>query len=222
MGGDCYDWINLGSVRLALLIADVSGKGTPASLLMASVHASMQALAGTAAPTKVIERLNGFLFLKTQANKYVTLFYGELDVASGRLAYVNAGHVPPYRVTRDGTVSRLLTGGLALGILDDVSYEAGEVKLEPGDVVAMVTDGVTEANSPDEREFGDERVCEALCTLSGGSEGLDHPGRPDKRRSTNGRARGLQRRPDRPHPEGPMTWTRSRTFFLKTGDGGAT
>jgi phosphoserine phosphatase RsbU/P len=169
VGGDCYDWINLGSGRLALVIADVSGKGTPASLLMASVHASMQALAGTAAPAQVMERLNRFLFARTQANRYVTLFYAEFDAASRRLAYVNAGHVPPYQVARDGTVSRLLMGGLALGILDEVSYESGQVTLEPGDVVAMVTDGVTEANSPDEREFGDERVCEALRTLSGGN-----------------------------------------------------
>jgi sigma-B regulation protein RsbU (phosphoserine phosphatase) len=166
VGGDCYDWINLGGGRLALVIADVSGKGTPASLLMASVHAFMQALAGTAPPAQVIERLNDFLFARTQANRYVTLFYGELDAASRRLAYVNAGHVPPYRIARDGTASRLLTGGLVLGIFDGLSYETGQVRLEPGDVVAMVTDGVTEANSPDEREFGDERVFEALRSLS--------------------------------------------------------
>ncbi|HKB39955.1 MAG TPA: SpoIIE family protein phosphatase [Gemmataceae bacterium] len=167
VGGDCYDWINLGSGRLALVIADVSGKGTPASLLMASVHAFIQALAGTAAPAQVIERLNRFLFASTQENRYVTLFYAELDAGSRRLSYVNAGHVPPYRIARDGTVSRLLTGGLALGILDELSYETGEVRLEPGDVVAMVTDGVTEANAPDESEFGDERVCETLSPLSG-------------------------------------------------------
>ena len=169
VGGDCYDWIDLGSGRLAFVIADVSGKGTPASLLMASVHASIQALAGTAGPAQVIERLNRFLFARTQANRYVTLFYAELDAASRRLTYVNAGHVPPYRVTPDGTVSRLLTGGLVLGILDPVTYEAGEVRLDPGDVLAVVTDGVTEANSPDEREFGDDRVCKALRALSGGS-----------------------------------------------------
>ena len=169
VGGDCYDWIDLGSGRLAFVIADVSGKGTPASLLMASVHASIQALAGTAGPAQVIERLNRFLFARTQANRYVTLFYAELDAAARRLTYVNAGHVPPYRVTPDGTVSRLLTGGLVLGILDPVTYEAGEVRLDPGDVLAVVTDGVTEANSPDEREFGDERVCKALRALSKGS-----------------------------------------------------
>jgi len=169
VGGDSYDWVELGGDRLALVIADVSGKGTPASLLMASVHASVQALAGTAAPSQVIGRLNRFLFANTQASRFVTLFYAELDVASRRLAYVNAGHVPPYRLARDGSVSRLVDGGPALGLIDEASYEVGEVKLQPGDVVAMVTDGVTEATSPDDREFGDDRVCETLRTLSDGS-----------------------------------------------------
>lgn len=169
VGGDYYDWMPLSGGRLALVIADVSGKGTPASILMASVHASVQALAGTAAPARVLERLNRFLFASTQTNKYVTLFYAELDPESRRLAYVNAGHLPPYRIARDGTVARLPEGGPALGLLDDVAYEAGEVTLQPGDTVAMVTDGVTEALSPDDREFGDERVCGALRALLGGS-----------------------------------------------------
>jgi sigma-B regulation protein RsbU (phosphoserine phosphatase) len=162
VGGDAYDWMDLGGGRLALVIADVSGKGTPASLLMASVHASVRALAGTAPPALVVERLNRFLFASTPANRFVTFFYAELDAPSRRLAYVNAGHVPPYRLARDGTMSRLTAGGPALGLLDEASYETGEVQLQAGDVVAMVTDGVTEAYSPDEREFGDDRVCEVL------------------------------------------------------------
>jgi sigma-B regulation protein RsbU (phosphoserine phosphatase) len=169
VGGDSYDWIPLGGGRLALVVADVSGKGTPASLLMASVHASVQALAGTAAPARLVERLNRFLFASTQPSRFVTLFYAELDAASRRLAFVNAGHVPPYRVTPDGRVSRLVDGGPALGLLADASYDVGELRLDPGDVVAIVTDGVTEARSPDESEFGDERVCEALRGPSGGS-----------------------------------------------------
>jgi serine phosphatase RsbU (regulator of sigma subunit) len=169
VGGDSYDWIPLGEGRLALVIADVAGKGTPASLLMASVHASVQALAGTTGPGELVERLNRFLFANTQSNRFVTLFYAELDAAKHRLAYVNAGHVPPYRVARTGAVSRLVEGGPALGLLAEASYEVGEVGLEPGDVVAMVTDGVTEAASADEREFGDDRVCEALRRLPGGS-----------------------------------------------------
>ena len=157
VGGDSYDWIPLGAERLALVIADVAGKGTPASLLMASVHAFVHAIAGTATPVQVIERLNRFLLARTQASRFVTLFYAELDAATRRLAYVNAGHVPPYRVARDGTVSRLLEGGPAPGLLAEASYDVGELRLEPGELVAMVTDGVTEAMSPDEREFGDER-----------------------------------------------------------------
>jgi sigma-B regulation protein RsbU (phosphoserine phosphatase) len=169
VGGDSYDWIPLGGERLALVVADVAGKGTPASLLMASVHAFVHALAGTAAPGQVMERLNRFLLARTQASRFVTLFYAELDAATRRLAYVRAGHVPPYRIARDGTLSRLAEGGPALGLLAEGSYEVGEVALEPGDLVAVVTDGVTEAMSPDEREFGDDRVCEALCRLSGES-----------------------------------------------------
>jgi sigma-B regulation protein RsbU (phosphoserine phosphatase) len=169
VGGDSYDWIPLGEGRLALVVADVAGKGTPASLLMASVHASVQALAGTAAPARLVERLNRFLFARTQTSRFVTLFYAELDAEGRRLAYVNAGHVPPYRVARDGTLGRLREGGPALGLLAEASYEEGDVSLEPGDLVAVVTDGVTEAASPDGREFGDDGVCEALLLRSGGS-----------------------------------------------------
>jgi sigma-B regulation protein RsbU (phosphoserine phosphatase) len=152
------------------VIADVAGKGTPASLLMASVHAFVHALAGTAAPGQLLERLNRFLLARTQTSRFVTLFYAELDTARRRLAYVNAGHIPPYRVGRDGTLSRLSEGGgPALGLLAEASYDVGELNLEPGDLVAMVTDGVTEAMSPDDREFDDERICEALRKLSQGS-----------------------------------------------------
>jgi sigma-B regulation protein RsbU (phosphoserine phosphatase) len=167
VGGDSYDWIPLGGGRLALVVADVAGKGAPASLLMASVHASVRALAGTTAPARLVERLNRFLCASTPASRFVTLFYAELDPAARRMAYVNAGHVPPYRVGRDGAVRRLLGGGPALGLLADASFEQGHVDLVGGDVVAVVTDGVTEAASPDDREFGDERVAEALRRASG-------------------------------------------------------
>ena len=122
VGGDSYDWIDLGGGRLALVVADASGKGTPASLLMASVHAFVHARAGTDAPAQMMERLNRFLVARTQANQYVTLFYAELDATERRLAYVNAGHVPPYHVARDGTVRRLPGGGPPLGLLEGASY----------------------------------------------------------------------------------------------------
>ena len=100
MGGDHYDMIPLGDERWALAIADVSGKGAPASILMASVHASLRALAGSTGPEQLMARLNRFLFESTQDNKYVTLFYAELDPARRRLSYVNAGHVPPFWLRR--------------------------------------------------------------------------------------------------------------------------
>lgn len=170
VGGDLYDWIPLEGGRLALVVADVSGKGTPASLLMASVHASVHALAGTAPPGQVVARLNRFLFASTQPSRFVTLFYAELDPASRRLSYVNAGHVPPCRLSSDGTLVRLGEGGPAVGLLAEAQadYATGEAVLQPGDVVVMLTDGVTEASSPDDREFGDERVVEALLPRSGG------------------------------------------------------
>ena len=125
VGGDYYDFIPLEGERLGLVIADVSGKGTPASLMMASVHAWLQAMAGTARPTQVLERLNRFLYANTQTSRYVTLFYGELDPARRRLAYVNAGHVPPYVRRGDGREERLTAGGPVLGLLEDVSLEEG-------------------------------------------------------------------------------------------------
>jgi phosphoserine phosphatase RsbU/P len=172
VGGDHYDVIPLGGGRLALTIADVSGKGAPASILMASVHASLRALAGTAPPVVLLEKLNRFLLDSTQPNKYVTLVYAELDPAARRLAYVNAGHVPPFLVRGDGRRERLTSGGAVLGLLEDVRFEVGHVDLRSGDVMAMLTDGATEALSPDEEEFGDDRAADVLAAPADGADAL--------------------------------------------------
>jgi phosphoserine phosphatase RsbU/P len=162
VGGDHYDFIPLPDGRLALAVADVSGKGSPASILMASVHASLRALAGTAEPRQLMERLSRFLFESTQANRYVTLFYAELDPSARRLRYVNGGHVPPFHVSAEGQVERLTEGGPVLGLLEGVAYGEGEVDLAPGEVLAAVTDGATEATSSQGAEFGDEGMSEVL------------------------------------------------------------
>lgn len=162
VGGDYYDVIPLEGDRLAVVIADVSGKGTPASIMMASVHASLQAMAGTAPPGRLLERLNRFLYANTQSNRYVTLFYAELDPRRRSLVYVNAGHVPPYLRRADGRVERLRAGGAVLGLLEDVALEVDEVSLGRGDLCVAVTDGVTEALDPSGEEFGDGRVVAAL------------------------------------------------------------
>jgi len=169
VGGDHYDVIPLDDGRVALTIADVSGKGTPASLLMASVHAWLRALAGTTSPLAFMERLSRFLYASTQANKYVTLFYAELEPCSRHLVYVNGGHVPPFLVRADGSRERLTAGGTALGLLEEGAYEAGEVYLQAGDTLLMVTDGATEALSPEEVEFGDERIFDTISAARGRS-----------------------------------------------------
>jgi serine phosphatase RsbU (regulator of sigma subunit) len=110
----------------------------------------------------VLERLNRFLCASTQESKYVTLFYAEIDPASRRLSYVTAGHIPPYLVRAKGAVERLRAGGPVLGLLEDASFEEGEVELSAGDLLAVVTDGVTETVSTTDEEFGDERVCASL------------------------------------------------------------
>ncbi len=171
VGGDYYDFIPLEGGRMAVVVADVSGKGTPASILMASVHASLRATAGTASPAVLLGRLNRFLCASTQDSKYVTLFYAEIDPVSRRLRYVNAGHIPPCLVRAGGEVERLRTGGPVIGMLDEAIYDEDEVQMGSGDLLAVVTDGVTEALSPEEEEFGDVGVCETLQGAEGSAEG---------------------------------------------------
>jgi sigma-B regulation protein RsbU (phosphoserine phosphatase) len=171
VGGDHYDHIPLRDGGLALAIADVSGKGTPASILMASVHAWLRALAGSAPPALLMERLSRFLFENTQDNRYVTLFYAELAADGRRVRYVNAGHVPPYLIAADGSCRRLGEGGPVLGLLESMPYEVGDLRLGPGDLLAMVTDGATEALSTADEEFGDDRVLASLRAAAQGSAG---------------------------------------------------
>jgi sigma-B regulation protein RsbU (phosphoserine phosphatase) len=168
VGGDYYDFVPLSGNRLGVVIADVSGKGTPASLMMASVHAWLRALAGTESAALILERLNRFVYASTETSRYVTLFYGELDPARRRLVYVNAGHVPPFVVRAGGGEERLRCGGPVLGLLDEVRLEPGELLFEPGDLLAAVTDGATEATDPAGLEFGDERVRQTLAAEPGG------------------------------------------------------
>jgi sigma-B regulation protein RsbU (phosphoserine phosphatase) len=169
VGGDHYDFIPLPGGRVALTVADVSGKGTPASLLMASVHASLRALAGTLPPARLLERLSRFLYDSTQAHRYVTIFYAELDPASGTLVYVNGGHVPPCLLRAGGEEVRLTRGGPVLGLIEIApdAFEVGTVAFGRGDVLALVTDGVTEACSPDEVEYGERRLFDTLHAAAG-------------------------------------------------------
>ncbi len=168
VGGDYYDAIALSPRRFFAAVADVSGKGTPASLLMASVHAWLRARAGGEAPlNQLISELNSFLCASTLANKFVTFFCAEVDIDKLEVRYVNAGHIPPVVLGADGGTTRLTEGGPALGLLEGAPYDMGRHQLRRGDALIVVTDGATEAGrEADEVEFGDEGVVASLSRAS--------------------------------------------------------
>lgn len=163
IGGDYYDFIQKEDGRLVIALGDVSGKGTAAALLMSSLHASVHAQAGshdTLAAT--ISAVNRYLADNIPSNRFVTLFYAELDPASGTLSFLNAGHNPPLIVHAAGTVEQLASGGLPLGIKRDAEYREGRTQLQMGDVLVIYSDGVTEAASPSGEEFGPTRLYEVV------------------------------------------------------------
>ena len=162
IGGDYYDFIQRDDGRLVIALGDVSGKGTAAALLMSSLHASVHAQAGshdTLAET--ISAVNRYLADNIPSNRFVTLFYAELDPASGSLSFLNAGHNPPLIVHAAGTVEQLASGGLPLGIKRDAEYREGRTQLQMGDVLVIYSDGVTEARVLGE-EFGPTRLYEVV------------------------------------------------------------
>ncbi|MGI8734672.1 MAG: SpoIIE family protein phosphatase [Pyrinomonadaceae bacterium] len=163
IGGDYYDFIQREDGRLVIALGDVSGKGTAAALLMSSLHASVHAQAGshdTLAET--ISAVNRYLADNIPSNRFVTLFYAELDPATGSLSFLNAGHNPPLIVHAAGTVEQLASGGLPLGIRRDAEYREGRTQLQMGDVLVIYSDGVTEAASPSGEEFGPTRLYEVV------------------------------------------------------------
>lgn len=159
VGGDCYDAIELGEGRVLLSVADVSGKGTPASLLMANFQAALRALAGLNLPlSELAARVNDIINGNTSADKFITAFFGILDPSEGTFRYVNAGHNPPYHFHKNGT-DALDVGGLILGVMPTlIPYQVGEISMAPGDMVILYTDGVTEAMSKQREEYGDDRL----------------------------------------------------------------
>ncbi len=159
VGGDYFDCIPLDDDHIAVTIADVSGKGIPASLLMSSLHAGLRNLvtAHGDIPT-MVAKLNNFLYANTSFDKFVTFFYAEIDLAEQSLTYVNAGHNPPYLIHDDGSWRRLETGGLILGMMPDMIYQSEKVPLQKHDLILMFTDGVTEAKSTADIDYDEERL----------------------------------------------------------------
>jgi serine phosphatase RsbU (regulator of sigma subunit) len=166
VGGDYYDFVPAPDGRLAVALGDVSGKGLPAALVMTSLQGMVQALAVQSDDLgNVMGALDRFVAARCPSNRFVSLFYALLDPASGGIVYCNAGHNPPLLVRADGSVERLAVCGTVLGILPEIGYSERRTSLEPGDALVVYSDGVTEATSPDDEEFGDGRLAELLCTL---------------------------------------------------------
>ena len=163
IGGDYYDFIQREDGRLVIALGDVSGKGTAAALLMSSLHASIHAQTGSHdSLVETISAVNRYLADNIPSNRFVTLFYAELDPESGALSFLNAGHNPPLIVHAAGTVEQLASGGLPLGIKANAEYREGRTTLQRGDVLVIYSDGVTEAASPGGEEFGPTRLYEVV------------------------------------------------------------
>lgn len=157
VGGDAFDLALLDEHRLAISIADVSGKGLPAALLMSSVQATIRAVAGGADPAAVCGHVNRTLAGQIPDGRFVTLVLAVLDPHTRRVVYANAGHNQPIHVRRDGAASRLDRGGPVLGVMPDAAYELGTITLEPGDRLLFFTDGLVEATDGRD-EFGEARL----------------------------------------------------------------
>lgn len=159
IGGDYYDFIEMDENHLVLCLGDVTGKGLPASLLMANLQATIRGQTHSDTPVKeCIRRANRLLYQSTDVEKFVTLFYGTLDINRHQLCYCNAGHNDPILFSETTPLRVLRTGGLILGIMDDAIYEQEVLPLQPNDVLVVYSDGITEAMDSLEQEYGEERL----------------------------------------------------------------
>ncbi len=167
VGGDYYDIIKLTENKTALVIADVSGKGTPASLLMANIQSAVHSYLKlyeeiTFDLAKVTEKINELIYENTSAEKFITFFWGILDSDNNTFEYINAGHNPPF-LLKNNKIIPLTEGGFMIGILDSgIYYEVGKVTIDKNDVVVFYTDGVTEALNKTGDEFGEVRLTKVL------------------------------------------------------------
>jgi sigma-B regulation protein RsbU (phosphoserine phosphatase) len=169
IGGDYYDFLELDNGQIGIALADVSGKGVAAALIMSVVQASLRIISsgGDVSPARLVARMNEVVYRSTPSSKYATFFYAQLDRQRRQLQYVNAGHNPPYlfragrRSTADGAspdIEQLSVGGTVVGMFPEMDYEEATVQLNPGDVLVAFTDGVPEAHNLEDEEFGEERL----------------------------------------------------------------
>lgn len=190
VGGDYHDFLPLPDGGLGIAIADVSGKGVPAALLMSNLQATLRGRVLAGATTEhVVRDVNRHICSSTGPESFISFFLGELHPERGTFSFTNAGHNPPVLVRRDGRVELLETGGLLLGVFPEATYERGEAHLEPGDMLVLYTDGLTEAGDPDGDLYSEERLVAALQRQRGRSARELHEGILEEiRRFQRGRA----------------------------------
>ncbi|HTY36946.1 MAG TPA: GAF domain-containing SpoIIE family protein phosphatase [Bacteroidota bacterium] len=171
VGGDYYDFIPLTDGTYAVVIADVSGKGVPAALLVSTLHATLHAyIEGTRDLAALVRRLNDVIHLNTEAERYITMFMAILDPVHGKVTYVNAGHNSPYVIkSRQVSITPLPATGLPVGMFGGVEFEQVTCSLDPNDFLVLYTDGVTEAMNKSFEEFGETRFHQAMVGQSGKS-----------------------------------------------------
>lgn len=164
VGGDYYDFLDLGRGRLGLVIGDIAGKGIAAALLMANLQANLRSQSATALdePHRMLRSVNRLFYENTSENAYATLIFAEYDDDAQRLRYVNCGHLPALVLRRDGTVERLDSTSTVLGLFNEWKCSMRECQLSSGDSFVLYTDGVTEAFNDAGEEFGEQRLIEAL------------------------------------------------------------
>ncbi len=168
VGGDYYDLIKCSDSKYIVAIGDVSGKGMPASLLMANLQAMIRALVPfDISLSELTKRVNDLINESTGNDRFVTFFWGCINTQKKIFSYVNAGHNPPFLLHKNGTVERLQKGGLILGVMKDLMpYEEETVNLQPGDILLLFTDGVSEAMNQDGIEFGEEKILSLIKSYS--------------------------------------------------------
>jgi len=170
VGGDYYDFLELPEGKLGIAIGDVSGKGIGAALLMASLEASLRGQALVAHDlAELMNRVNSLVLDASSASRYATLFYAAYDPGSRLLSYVNAGHNPPVILRKSKTgcaVFRLENGGPVIGLLRE-RYQQQSFALEPGDLIVLFTDGISESMNARDEEWGEERLIEFAKTCQG-------------------------------------------------------
>src|SRR5205809_3358768 len=163
VSGDYYDWVRVYDDQIGVVIADVAGKGVPAALLMAFLRASLRAASHIGyAPHISMSKVNYLLWESIERNQFVTAFYGILDTTNRTLAYSNAGHNPPILIDAEGNAHFERRGGVPLGMFRDSRYHEYYATIDPGQMLVLYTDGVTEAMNSAGDEFGPERLVEAV------------------------------------------------------------